>query len=382
MKFKFARLIFLLLLIAAPLPARAQETALEEEPFNGGVVCVPDAYLTDPGDCLPLGPSVYLTNLAQVGLTLPPRPLSTYKPDYELTKLPYFYFHLDKTEVPFYSTLAEAQAKSNNATINPPGFSYISFTDRVDDGKVVYYQTQSGHWIPGKGSRVGVISDFQGLLFRETPRRAFGWTFEQIPVKSAPGYGTAETGQQLLPWTVIQVYYTEIAEDTAWNMIGPDQWVEARKVAIVTPNTIPPEGVTTGRWIDVNLEEQTIAVYENNELIFATMGATGVEPFWTRPGVFQIFEKKEAETMRNNDPTDFYYLENVPFTMYFDGARALHAAYWRTRFGYPQSHGCVNLSVGDAHWLFNWANVGDWVYVHDPSGMTPTDPALYQGGAY
>jgi lipoprotein-anchoring transpeptidase ErfK/SrfK len=68
--------------------------------------------------------------------------------------------------------------------------------------------------------------------------------------------------------------------------------------------------------------------------------------------------------------------------MYFDGARALHAAYWRTRFGYPQSHGCVNLSMGDAHWLFLWAHEGDWVYVHDPSGKTPTDPALYTGGAY
>lgn len=85
--------------------------------------------------------------------------------------------------------------------------------------------------------------------------------------------------------------------------------------------------------------------------------------------------------MRNSDLSDFYYLDNVPWTMYFDQARALHGAYWRTRFGYPQSHGCVNLSLGDAHWLFNWATVGDWVYVHDPSGKTPTDPSLYGAGA-
>jgi lipoprotein-anchoring transpeptidase ErfK/SrfK len=107
-----------------------------------------------------------------------------------------------------------------------------------------------------------------------------------------------------------------------------------------------------------------------------------MEPFWTRPGVYQIYSRVESETMRNNDSSDFYYLEKVPWTMYFDGPRALHGAYWRTRFGYPQSHGCVNLSVGDAHWLFNWAQDQDWVYVHDPSGLTPTDPALYKGGAY
>ena len=112
------------------------------------------------------------------------------------------------------------------------------------------------------------------------------------------------------------------------------------------------------------------------------MIASGVEPFWTRPGSYQIYSKVESETMRNNDPSDFYYLENVPWTMYFDGPRALHGAYWRTRFGYPQSHGCVNLSVGDAHWLYDWAQEGDWVFVHDPTGKTPTDPALYTGGAY
>ena len=88
-------------------------------------------------------------------------------------------------------------------------------------------------------------------------------------------------------------------------MIGPDQWVEARKVAVVYPNTTATEGVRPDRWIEVDLAEQTLAVYENYQLVFATMIASGLEPFWTRPGMFQIFEKKEAETMRNNDPDRF-----------------------------------------------------------------------------
>ena len=82
------------------------------------------------------------------------------------------------------------------------------------------------------------------------------------------------------------------------------------------------------------------------------------------------------------DRSDFYYLEDVPWTIYYDEARALHGAYWRAKMGYPQSHGCVNLTPGDAHLLFNWANVGDWVYFWDPSGETPVDPEAYtQGGA-
>jgi len=381
MKLKLFHVVLLLFLIAAPLPVRAQETSPEEESFSGGVVCMPDAYPNGTSDCLPLGPSAYITSLASLGLTFPPRPFIAFKPSPDLAKVPYRYFHMaDDLPPKFYSSLVDAQAKSENALTYAPGFVYISYQSMDETGH--FFLARSGHWIRGDGNRIHEFSSFQGLLFRETPRVAFGWTIEQIPVKSGPGYRTAETGQFLPSLTVVQIYKTEIVNDTAWNMIGPNQWVEGRKVAVVTPNTTPPEGVTNDRWIEVNLEEQTIAVYENSQLVFATMGATGAEPFWTRPGVFQIYEKKEAETMRNNDPADFYYLEDVPYTMYFDGARALHAAYWRTRFGYPQSHGCVNLSMGDARWLFDWANVGDWVYVHDPSGKTPTDPALYQGGAY
>jgi lipoprotein-anchoring transpeptidase ErfK/SrfK len=381
MRLKIFHLALLFLLIVGRFPVQAQETISEEESYGGGVVCHPDAYPNGTRDCLPLGPSAYITSLAAIGLTFPPRPFFFQKPDPELAKVSYRYFHMaDDLPPRFYSSLADAQAKSENALTYAPGFVYVSYQSMDETGH--FFLTRSGHWIRGDGNRIHEFSSFQGLLFRETPRVSFGWTFEQIPVHSAPGYGAAETGQQLPSWTIVQVYKTEVINDTAWNMIGPNQWVEGRKVAVVTPNTTPPEGVTNGRWIEVNLEEQTIAVYEDSQLVFATMGATGAEPFWTRPGLFQISEKKEAETMRNNDPADFYYLEDVPYTMYFDGARALHAAYWRTRFGYPQSHGCVNLSMGDARWLFDWANVGEWVYVHDPSGKTPTDPALYQGGAY
>lgn len=382
MKFNFTWAILLsMILFTASHPVGAQEITPAEEPFSGAMVCPPDIYLIEPSDCLPLGPSAYLTSLAQLGLTLPERPLPAYKPNPELTKIPYRYFHMaDDLPPKFYSTLPDAQTNSDNALTYAPGFVYISYQNTDPTGH--FFLTQSGYWIRGDGYRIQEYSTFQGMLFKTTPRTAFGWAFEQIPVKSAPGYSEADSGQKLLPWTVVQVYHTQIVNDTAWNMIGPDKWVEGRKVAVVTPNTIPPEGVATGRWMDVNLEEQTLAVYENSELVFATMIATGVQPFWTRPGIFQISEKKETETMRNSDPADFYFLENVPFTMYFDGARALHAAYWRTRFGYPQSHGCVNLSVGDARWVFDWANVGDWVLVHDPSGKTPTDPAHYTGGAY
>jgi lipoprotein-anchoring transpeptidase ErfK/SrfK len=360
-------------------PVQAQNE-LPPERDSGAVVCVPGIYMVSPDECLPLGPSAYLTDLARKGLTSPLRPLPATGPDPQLAQLPFRYFHLDdKSTVPVYSAPGGTGAGGLSF---PPGFVYLSYTDRVDSGAGIYYLIKNGGWIPGKGNRISEISGFQGLVFSATPRNSFGWAFEQLPVMSAPGYNTPVTGEQIFPFQVVQIFDTQNVDGADWNMIGPDQWLEARKVAQVLVNTTPPEGVTTGRWIDVDLAEQSMAVYDKGQLVYATVIATGMEPFWTRPGTFQIFKKVEAETMRNADPSDFYYLEDVPWTMYFDGARALHGAYWRTRFGYPQSHGCVNLSVGDAHWLFNWAGEGDWVYVHDRTGLTPTDPALYPAYAY
>jgi lipoprotein-anchoring transpeptidase ErfK/SrfK len=380
MKRTFLLLIsFSLLATTNPIQAAsAQQTPQSNEPESGAVVCEPAAYLATPSNCALLGPSQYLNEMAKLGMTFPPRLLPAYKPDPSLTQLPYKYYHLNDDYVPIYSSPGE---KGSGVNQFPPGFVYVSYTD-VWDQAGYYFLLQNGGWIPGKGSRVGEISDFQGLAFHSTPHNSFGWTFERIPVQSAPGYNAPNTGVWLDPFSIVQIYDTQNVDNADWNLIGLNQWVEARKVAQVAINTTPPEGVATNRWIDVNLAEQTLAVYDNRELVFATVIASGLEPFWTKPGLFQIYQKKETETMRNNDPSDFYYLDNVPWTMYYDGARALHGAYWRTRFGYPQSHGCVNLSVGDAHWLFNWAVEGDWVYVHDPSGLTPTDPKLYSDYAY
>jgi lipoprotein-anchoring transpeptidase ErfK/SrfK len=375
---KIIMALAMLILCSSTNIAHAQDLPPLPEPDSGGIVCEPGVYLSEPVDCIPLGPSTYLTDLARLGMTFPPRPLPASKPDPGLTQLPYLYFHLEEDYVPVYSAPGGTGPGTQQY---PPGFVYVSYTDRVDQNGV-YYLTQSGGWIPGKGARVGEISNFQGLEFKSTPSHSFGWAFEQIPVLNAAGYNAAKTGQQIHPFQTVSIYSTQIVDNEEWYLIGPDQWLEGRKVARVIPNTTAPAGVTTNRWIDVDLAEQTLAVYENGKLVFATVIASGLEPYWTRPGTFQIQQKKETETMRNNDPADFYYLDNVPWTMYFDGARALHGAYWRTRFGYAQSHGCVNLSVGDAHWLFNWAVEGDWVYIHDPSGKTPTDPALYSGGAY
>lgn len=360
------------------------------------VICLPGIYLVDPQDCLPTGPSAYLTGLAKQGITLPVRALPAEAPDPGLAQSPYLYARLQENlPVPVYASLEDAIANASPVTTIAPGkLRFISYIDAAyveGRSKPDYFMLKSGGWVAARdvAQRENATIRFQGLTFHEQPPHAFGWIVPLNPTaetKRTPGYEHKDyTGHVLSEYAVVQIYSSQKVGDVEWYLVGPDEWLEQRLVGKVTPNPTPPDGVTDGRWIEVNLFEQTLAVYDQNRLVYATLIATGAKPFYTRPGLFKIYKKLDSTPMQGAfeaDRSDFYYLEDVPWTMYFDQARALHGAYWRTRFGFPQSHGCVNLSPGDAHWLFNWAQEGDWVYVWDPSGNTPTDASDYtEGGA-
>jgi len=370
-------------------PAMAQADAQPED-NAGAVVCAPDVYMQTPADCLPLGPSEFLTGMARMGMTFPLEPLAANTPDPALKAIPYLYYKVDPaTGTGFYPSLAAAQEKTGaDRIISSGSIIYVVYSSRNDTDKGTYFLLPSGEWMPGDGSTVSLPEIQPGLEFYATPRNGFGWVVidSDAPVRREPNSLKNNLPIRTLSlYSIVQVYSTQNIEGNDWYLIGPNEWMDGSKVAVVFPNNTPPDGVANGRWIDVNLAEQTLSVYDNQQLVFATVMASGdgAISMWTRPGLFQIYQKKELETMSGGQGSpDYYYLENVPWTMYFDKARALHGAYWRYGLGYAQSHGCVNLSIGDAHWLFNWAKEGDWVYVHDPSGATPTDPASYgEGGA-
>lgn len=390
---KHILLVFPILLFALILtdhPARAASGDAVDG--DSGVLCLPDVYMHTPGDCAPLGPSAYLTDMAELGITFPPVPIPVEKPDFSLTYVNVSYGQVRNHNAPVYGSLDDAVKGNKKKAIKriDASFGYISYTDEaVVDGKR-FYMIDPGAWMGANDIiRVGAVPLFQGLIFSSTPKTPVGWILSYLspgPVeaKRTPGFGVDDySGHTLQNHQVVRIYDTREVDGEAWYMIGPDEWVNQRMVSRVVPNTTPPEGVDGDRWIEVNLYEQTVAAYDQGELVFATLIASGLDPFWTRPGLFRIFEKLDSTPMRGSfeaDRSDAYYLEDVPWTMYFDQARALHGAYWRANLGFPQSHGCVNLSVGDSRWLYDWAEVGDWVYVWDPSGETPVEEDLYTAG--
>ena len=113
-------------LVLSAIPARAEGSTTS-------VLCLPDIYLMDGMDCLPAGPSAYLTKMAQNGITFPLTPLASTHPDPSYTWVDYRYGLVRTTDAPVYASVEDAlKGVKKNAVrrIDSP-FSYISYTEEA-----------------------------------------------------------------------------------------------------------------------------------------------------------------------------------------------------------------------------------------------------------
>jgi lipoprotein-anchoring transpeptidase ErfK/SrfK len=114
------------------------------------------------------------------------------------------------------------------------------------------------------------------------------------------------------------------------------------------------------RWIDVDLTNQMVYAYEGDVVVNSFLVSTGTWLTPTVTGKHKIYVKVRMQDMSGPG----YHLRDVPYVMFFYGDYGLHGTYWHNNFGTPMSRGCVNLTIDDAAWLFNWASVGTIVNVH------------------
>ena len=130
------------------------------------------------------------------------------------------------------------------------------------------------------------------------------------------------------------------------------------------PSSAPKPAVASSgngtRWIDVDLTNQRVYAYEGDTVVNSFVVSTGTWLTPTVTGEFKVYIKYRSNKMSGPG----YYLPDVPYIMYFHGSYGLHGTYWHNNFGTPMSHGCVNLTIDDAGWLYNWASVGTVVNVH------------------
>lgn len=282
--------------------------------------------------------------------------------------------------VPVYQHPVEATLGLPPARYFDLGYVWVTLpvSTPVEHQGQQWYEINAGEYVQAEHLAPFAPSHFKGKrIYRP---ESFAWIIFDTWSTSVPGRDPGEDSKLFKRYSTVNILEIAQVEDREWYRVEEGHWIEQGMVGIITPKP-RPEGVGPDeKWVEVDLYEQTLAAYEGDRMVYATLVSSGL-PFWeTRTGLFRIWLKTDAGKMSGSEGrSDYYFLEDVPWTMYFHGAYALHGAYWHDRFGIKHSHGCVNMSLTDAKWLFDWttpvstrqgwkmsteAEPGTWVWVH------------------
>ena len=132
----------------------------------------------------------------------------------------------------------------------------------------------------------------------------------------------------------------------------------------ISPNNTP--GMYPGKYIEVDLSSQTLFQYEGENLIHTYRVSTGK---WSTPTPIGTYAITNKSPRAYSSPYDLY----MPWWMGFIGSTyGIHELpEWpdgrkegEGHIGTPVSHGCIRLGVGDAQTMYDWAEIGIPVVVH------------------
>jgi lipoprotein-anchoring transpeptidase ErfK/SrfK len=184
------------------------------------------------------------------------------------------------------------------------------------------------------------------------------------------------------------------AQGTGWYKVfdefpmqdPPYQWVLAKDVRRIPRAEMAPIRPFAGeKRIEVDLGKQRLTCYEGTRIAFTTLVASGV-------GIQQVQQEVEhdgemvVETvdvdlatpigdtnallkqpsrhmtnrpMKPDAPppmVEMFDLPGIPWNIFFDmSGTAIHGVYWHNDFGIKRSHGCLNVSIAAARWVYRWA---------------------------
>ena len=160
------------------------------------------------------------------------------------------------------------------------------------------------------------------------------------------------------------------ADGRQYYRVKEDRWgdvyyVLAEHLDIFSVDELQPLHVSApaeNKRIEVSLQDQLLIAFEGEKAVFLarTSSGTSIAPpnRATPEGTYYINYKRPSRHMLH---TDRVYMEDielfgVPWVSYFtETGIAFHGTYWHNDFGVPHSHGCINLSIPAARWIYLWS---------------------------
>lgn len=235
-------------------------------------------------------------------------------------------------------------------------------TDPQDDGsvKVSVDAAKSDAWVKStvEGTNIEVVNGIhnvntQGTVLTVAKEGVAGRTANNVDALGDALVSALDSGR---------AYSGEITYDE----VAPTY--EERLVAEGAENLVY-QAAPGEKWVDINLSTATITAYEGATVVggpyYMVPGAPDTP---TVTGTYHVYLKYASQTMRglNSDGTK-YETPDVPWVTYFTGSYAFHGAPWRSSFGWSGpggSHGCVNMPVTAAKFIYDWSEIGTTVVSH------------------
>ncbi len=240
----------------------------------------------------------------------------------------------------------------------------IAWTKEIQDGDRTFVVTPDLALIPKDRIKPYSSPDTKGVNLREQPMKfplGYAW-LEDAPIFERTSEGLQETDRVLTRHGFVELTgKLRTQKGKLFAELSDGMFVRQNALTTIKPyKTLPKDIGAHDKWISVRVTHGFFIAYEGLTPVYVGPISPGIDGIANRPhatprGRFIVRAKRISVMMDGNDRGKYWRVDDVPFTQFFKGSLALHAAWWHDDFGRPKSHGCVNLPPADAFWLWSWS---------------------------
>jgi hypothetical protein len=309
------------------------------------------------------------------------------------------------SHLPDEKDLALPPQQASNAPLGRMGralASGVSFYDEPERGaKRLGYRSRDESFTITGDVRAAGLNSYNDLWYETEEGYVFSaWVQPMLKYAPQPTYYNIGEwgvwGEICQPYTAARVAPSHSALEkyrfyygTTYHIIGVQQdddgngwyqvfdelppttsyWVPAQDTRIMPRADIAPISPFVGnKRIEVDLSKQQVTCFENDQIVHSCRCASGaaftmedgsIADFGTPRGEYHVLLKQASRHMVGEDEEspDYFDLPGVPWDTFFDlEGRAIHGTYWHNDYGVPRSHGCVNVSIEAARWIYRWTH--------------------------
>jgi hypothetical protein len=161
------------------------------------------------------------------------------------------------------------------------------------------------------------------------------------------------------------------SEGKLYYLVVEDRWgdsyyVDALHMRIIDDHALAPSAPEIEPYkksVLVDTKNQLLIAYEEGTPVMISPISSGIASenmnLNTPPGEYTVTYKRPSRHMVHSDKVGINDRElyGVPWVTYFtDTGIGFHGTYWHNDYSHPHSHGCVNMPIHAARWIYLWTD--------------------------